>query len=118
MLVQFDVSGHGGSGALAALAAAAGSQEQHQQQLTPLRLQQHQQQNGHQQTNNGHHPQNGLIDGSQHGRPPRPKNAVPWLGLAADVQQPSATSAVLSMVTKARDLLQKQQQFEQEAQSR
>ncbi|GAB4822735.1 hypothetical protein N2152v2_009781 [Parachlorella kessleri] len=111
---QFDVSGHGGSGALAALAAAAGSQEQ---QLTPQRLQQHQQQNGHQHTN-GHHQQNGLIDGSQHGRPPRPKGAVPWLGLAADVQQPSATSAVLSMVTKARDLLQKQQQFEQEAQSR
>ena len=81
MCLQFDVSGHGGSGALAALASAAGSQEQ--QQLTPLRLQQHQQQNGHQQTN-GHHQQNGLTDGSQHGRPPRPKNAVPWLGLAAD----------------------------------
>ena len=90
---QFDVSGHGGSLALGALAESASA-----------------------------------AGGSEHGggggeaaRPPRPRpsrGVAPWLSPAGEAPQASATNQVLSMVHKARDLLQKQQQIEAEAQSR
>lgn len=87
---QFDVSGHGGSLALGALGASVEGES-------------------------GAGGAGGL--GSERPPRPRPKGVAPWLS-PAEAAQPSATNQVLSMVTKARDLMQKQQQIEAEAQSR
>ncbi len=88
--LQFDVSSHGGSLVFGELAAAAAAQ--------------------------GHQPADDRRAGG--GQLARQAKGAPWLSSDDGPSQPSATKMVMSMVNKARDLLEKQQQIEQEAQSR
>ncbi len=91
--LQFDVSSHGGSLIFGELAAAGAAQEQ---QPAAVGV-------------------GGSGSGMQH---TGMHKCAPWLSLDEDSSQPSATKVVLSMVSKARVLLEKQQQIEREAQSR
>lgn len=87
--VQFDVSEHGGSQVLALLAAELEAEQG----------------------------SGGSGRGAQRGGPG--PHGAPWLrDSPGDTQHPSATNTVLSIVTKARGLLEKQQQLEQEARCR
>lgn len=93
---QFDLTGHGGCQALGELSEAATAQD----------LQS---------------PAGGANSSSRgHARQQARRGGAPWLTPTEECAgpEPSATKMVLSMVSRARDLLQKQQEIEQEVQSR